>query len=104
RNRRRGISPPAAGRWKGGTRRKLRKSTPSGPADAGTGKYSRIRPTCLSDLYFSISEKRAACKSPQTMVSCGGKTSGTYGGGAAWTALRKVRASQSTVTANGSRG
>ena len=25
-------------------------------------------------------------------------------GGAAWTALRKVRASQSTVTANGSRG
>ena len=32
------------------------------------------------------------------------KTSGTYGGGAALTALRKVRASQSTVTANGSRG
>ena len=27
-----------------------------------------------------------------------------YGGGAALTALRKVRASQSTVTANGSRG
>src|SRR5699024_4538901 len=40
------------------SRRKLRKSTPSGPADAGTGKYSRIRPTCLSESILVYQKAR----------------------------------------------
>src|SRR5699024_4783743 len=55
------------------SRRKLRKSTPSGPADAGTGKYSRIRPTCLSESILVYQKSAPLANPPKLWYHVGGK-------------------------------